>query len=107
VVLGALRERGSGGSGARPTGAGAWGEADRERAGAGSFGLGQGACNEGRERGSGGPERGRERGSGTLPLGARIGGPDRGGGRFGIPEQQENIKLYPKLDCILKHKMLK
>jgi hypothetical protein len=69
VVLGALREHGFGWSGARPTGAGAWGEADRERAGAGSFDLGQGACNEGRERGSGGPERG----SGTLPLGARIG----------------------------------
>jgi hypothetical protein len=40
VVLGALRECGSRGSGVRPTGAGAWGEADRERAGAGSFGLG-------------------------------------------------------------------
>jgi hypothetical protein len=78
--LGALRERSSGWSGARPTDAGAWGEADRERAGAGRFGLGQGACIEGRERGSRGPERGRERGSGTLPLGARIGGPDRGGG---------------------------
>jgi hypothetical protein len=79
MVLGALWERGSGGSRARPTGVGAWGEADRERTGAGSFGLGQGACNEGRERGSGGPERGRERGSGMLPLGAWIRGPDQGG----------------------------
>jgi hypothetical protein len=43
VGLGALRERGSGWSGARPTGAGAWGEAVRERAGAGRFGIGQGA----------------------------------------------------------------
>jgi hypothetical protein len=40
VVLGALRERGFRGSGARPTSAGAWGEADWEHAGAGSFGLG-------------------------------------------------------------------
>ena len=78
--MGALWERGSGWSGARPTGAGAWGEADRERAGAGCFGLGQGACIEGRERGSGGPERSSE----TLPLGAWFGGPDPGGGRFDI-----------------------
>jgi hypothetical protein len=56
--LGALRERGSGGSGAGPVGLGAWGEADRERAGAWSFEQRQGAQKAGQERGSGGPERG-------------------------------------------------
>jgi hypothetical protein len=40
VGLGALRERGSEGSGAGPVGSGAWGEADRER----------GASGKGRER---------------------------------------------------------
>jgi hypothetical protein len=74
VGLGALREHGSGGSGAGPVGSGAWGEADRERAGAWSFGQRQGA-----------QKAGQERSSGTLPLGVRFGGPDRGGGggRFG------------------------
>jgi hypothetical protein len=79
VGLGALRERGFGGSGTCPVGSGAWGEADRERARAWSFGKRQGAPKTGRERGSGGPEHGGECGSGTLPLGARFGGPDWGG----------------------------
>jgi hypothetical protein len=79
VGLGALRERGSEGSGAGHVGSRAWGEAYRERAGAWSFGQRQGAQITGRERGSGGSGRERERGSRTLPLGARLGGPDRGG----------------------------
>jgi hypothetical protein len=58
VGLGALRERGSGGSRAGLVGSGAWGEADRERVGAWSFGKRQGAPGTGRERGSRGPERG-------------------------------------------------
>jgi hypothetical protein len=80
VGSGALRERGSGWAGAGPERAGAWGGAGRERAGAGRFGKGQGAGLGVRERAPGGPERGRDRASGTLPLGARFGGPDRGGG---------------------------
>jgi hypothetical protein len=72
-----FEERGSGGSGAGPVGSGA--ELGAERRGAWRFGKRQGASGTGRERSSGGPEHGGERGSGTLPLGARFGGPDRGG----------------------------
>jgi hypothetical protein len=60
-------------SGAGPVASGA-------RSGAWRFGKGQGASGTGRECGSTGPERGGEHGSGTLPLGARFGGLDRGGG---------------------------
>jgi hypothetical protein len=49
VGLGALRERGSGGSVAGPVGSRAWGEADRERAGAWSFEKRQGAPKTSRE----------------------------------------------------------
>jgi hypothetical protein len=80
VGLRALWEHSSGGSGAGPIGSGAWGEADRERARAWSFGKRQGAPKTGREHGSGRLELGRERGSGTLPLGARFGDPDWWGG---------------------------
>jgi hypothetical protein len=77
VGLGALRERGSGGSGAGPVG--------RERGGSGSGASGSVAVRAGQgaglEVGSAVREvrSAGERGSGTLPLGARFGGPDRGG----------------------------
>jgi hypothetical protein len=73
VVSGVLWEHGSGrvesGSCSFGSGAGAW-----------RFDKGQGASRTGRECGLAGPERGGECGFRTLPLRARFGGLERGGG---------------------------